>query len=242
MMSDTASISSVTVSPIGVIHSPYQEKFAVPRQPGLVNAINAQLELLPPYNDPHCVRGLEAFSHLWLMFLFHQNGTAEWHPTVRPPRLGGNQRMGVFATRSPFRPNPIGLSVVELKGIHQQGNRLWLELAGVDLVNGTPVVDIKPYVPFVDSVPDAQGGFAPEAPVTMPVCFTPEMEIRCAELATSHPGFRDFLQQVIAQDPRPAYRKQDDDDKIYGVRLLTFNINWQVKDGTAIICAITDVE
>ena len=88
MMSDTASISSVTVSPIGVIHSPYQEKFAVPRQPGLVNAINAQLELLPPYNDPHCVRGLEAFSHLWLMFLFHQNGTAEWHPTVRPPRLG----------------------------------------------------------------------------------------------------------------------------------------------------------
>ncbi len=219
MMSDTASISSVTVSPIGVIHSPYQEKFAVPRQPGLVNAINAQLELLPPYNDPHCVRGLEAFSHLWLMFLFHQNGTAEWHPTVRPPRLGGNQRVGVFATRSPFRPNPIGLSVVELKGIHQQGNRLWLELGGVDLVNGTPVVDIKPYVPFVDSVPDAQGGFAPE-----------------------DPGFRDFLQQVIAQDPRPAYRKQDDDDKIYGVRLLTFNINWQVKDGTAIICAITDVE
>ena len=241
-MPDTVEIPSVTLSPIGVIHSPYQEKFAVPRQPGLVTAINAQLELLPPYNDPHCVRGLEEFSHLWVMFLFHQNETNEWHPTVRPPRLGGNQRVGVFASRSPFRPNPVGLSVVELKGIHHQGNRVWLELGGVDLVNGTPVVDIKPYVPFVDSVSQASGGFAPEAPVTMPVIFTAEMEHRCQQIAAIHPGFHDFLQQVIAQDPRPAYRKQDNDHKIYGVRLLSFNVNWRVENGTAIICAITDIE
>ena len=155
MMSDTASISSVTVSPIGVIHSPYQEKFAVPRQPGLVNAINAQLELLPPYNDPHCVRGLEAFSHLWLMFLFHQNGTAEWHPTVRPPRLGGNQRVGVFATRSPFRPNPIGLSCVRLLGIEGA----ILRISDVDMLDGTPLLDIKPYLPDCDVFPAERTGW-----------------------------------------------------------------------------------
>ena len=242
MMSDCPANTLFSLATIGVIRSPYQEKFAVPRQPGLVTAINAQLELLPPYNDPHCVRGLEEFSHLWLMFLFHQNGTDEWHPTVRPPRLGGNQRVGVFASRSPFRPNPVGLSVVELKAIRQQGNRVWLELGGVDLVNGTPIVDIKPYLPFVDSLPHARGGFAPDAPVTMPVSFTPDVEIRCQKIARTHPGFREFLQQVIGQDPRPAYRKQDNDDKIYGVRLLTFNINWQVQHGVAVICAITDIE
>ena len=242
MMSESPTNTPFSLSTIGVIRSPYQEKFAVPRQPGLVTAINAQLELLPPYNDPHCVRGLEEFSHLWLMFLFHQNGTDEWHPTVRPPRLGGNQRVGVFASRSPFRPNPVGLSVVELKAIRQQGNRVWLELGGVDLVNGTPIVDIKPYLPFVDNIPDARGGFAPDAPVTMPVEFTTDVELRCQKIARVHPGFREFLQQVIGQDPRPAYRKQDNDDKIYGVRLLTFNINWQVQHGVAVICAITDIE
>ncbi|WP_038149280.1 tRNA (N6-threonylcarbamoyladenosine(37)-N6)-methyltransferase TrmO [Tolumonas lignilytica] len=236
----TPASPALHLTTVGVIRSPYQEKFAVPRQPGLVTAISAQLELLPPYNDPHCVRGLDAFSHLWLMFVFHQNGTEEWHPTVRPPRLGGNQRIGVFASRSPFRPNPIGLSVVELKGIHQQGHKIWLELGGVDLVNGTPIIDIKPYLPFVDSLPDARGGFAPEAPTLMPVKLTDEMEIRCQQIAREYPNIRDFLLQVIAQDPRPAYRKADDDDKIYGVRLLNFNVKWQVREGVAIISAITD--
>ena len=233
------SSTALTIYPVGMIHSPYREKFAVPRQPGLVTALPAQLELLPPYNDPHCVRDLEQFSHLWLLFHFDQNGTSAWHPTVRPPRLGGNQRVGVFASRSPFRPNPIGLSVVELKKVCHDNGRLWLELMGVDLVDQTPVFDIKPYIPFVDSIPDAQGGFAPEPPILMPVEIHDSIQAEIEQIETEQPGFRLFLQQVIAQDPRPAYRKDQDGDRIYGVRLLAFNINWQVIEGVAIICGIS---
>ncbi len=235
-------VSSITVETIGVIHSPYKEKFAVPRQPGLVTALTSRLEFLPPYNDPHCIRGIEDFSHLWLMFVFNQNDTDDWHPTVRPPRLGGNQRVGVFASRSPFRPNPIGLSVVQLIGIHHEHGKLWLELGGVDLVDQTPIIDVKPYVPFVDSIPDANGGFAPEPPVTMAVQFDEQLFPRLHELEMKNPGLTLFIEQVIGQDPRPAYRQQTDDAKMYGVRLLTYNVNWQVRNNTAVICSITDIE
>jgi tRNA-Thr(GGU) m(6)t(6)A37 methyltransferase TsaA len=223
---------------IGVIHSPYREKFAVPRQPGLADAVTTQLELLPPYNNVHCVRGLEDFSHIWVLFLFHQNPSQEWHPTVRPPRLGGNQRVGVFASRSPFRPNPIGLSVVELVRIHHDQQRIWLELAGADLVDGTPIVDIKPYIPFVDSKPLALGGFAPDTPDIIPVMFARDVEAALSKLELLHPHFRRFIQQVIGQDPRPAYRKGQADDAHYGVHLFDYNVQWQMQNGMAIVCAI----
>lgn len=232
------SVSPDQLTPVGVIHSPYKEKFAVPRQPGLATAIRSRLEFLPPFNDPHCVRGLDAFSHIWLMFVFHENGSDTWHPTVRPPRLGGNQRVGVFASRSPFRPNPIGLSVVKLHSIHHEAGKLWLELEGADLVDQTPIVDIKPYIPFVDSIPDADGGFAPEAPSMMEVIFESELNAQLAEIEILHPGFELFLTQVIGQDPRPAYRQTTDDDKIYGVRLFTYNVNWKVINNIAVIYAI----
>ena len=153
-----------TFAPIGVIHSCFKEKFGIPRQPGLVPAARAVLELLPPYNRAEAVRGLEGFSHIWVSFVFHACLDAPWKPTVRPPRLGGNRRLGVFATRSTHRPNPIGLSAVELERIETGPGRVLLHLKGADLMDGTPVLDIKPYLPYSDVIPGATGGFAAEAP------------------------------------------------------------------------------
>lgn len=137
-----------SIEPIGVIETPYKEKFAVPRQPRLVPTAKARVKLLGAANSPEAVRGLEQFSHVWLLFLFDQNLGAGWKPTVRPPRLGGNERIGVFASRSTFRPNGIGMSAVEVKGVTKQGDQIYLDLGSVDLVDGTPIVDIKPYIPI----------------------------------------------------------------------------------------------
>ncbi|MCG6507892.1 tRNA (N6-threonylcarbamoyladenosine(37)-N6)-methyltransferase TrmO, partial [Vibrio parahaemolyticus] len=139
-----------TIEPIAVIESPYKEKFAVPRQPRLVPSATARVKLLGESNCPEAVRGIEQFSHLWLLFLFDQNLQAGWKPTVRPPRLGGNERIGVLASRSTFRPNGIGMSAVELRGVRKQGDQIYLDLGSVDLVDGTPIIDIKPYIPYSD--------------------------------------------------------------------------------------------
>ncbi|MEQ4510145.1 tRNA (N6-threonylcarbamoyladenosine(37)-N6)-methyltransferase TrmO [Dickeya zeae] len=217
---------------IGVIRSPYKEKFAVPRQPGLIKDGGGELHLLSPYDQPEAVRGLEDFSHLWLLFIFHQTASAGWHPTVRPPRLGGNARMGVFATRSTFRPNPIGMSLVELKAVRTGRDGVILELGSLDLVDGTPIVDIKPYLPFAESQPQARAGFAQLAPdADMPVRFSALAEQQLTTQQHIHPNLRRFITQVLAQDPRPAYRKGEDDTKVYAARLLEFNVKWQVIDG-----------
>lgn len=216
---------------IGVIHSPYKEKFAVPRQPGLVKDGGGELRLLAPYNQADAVRGLEAFSHLWLLFVFHQTMEGGWRPTVRPPRLGGNARMGVFATRSTFRPNPIGMSLVELKGIHCQKDEVILQLGSLDLVDGTPIVDIKPYLPFAEALPDARAGYAQQAPqAEMNVTFTPEIQHQLAGLEGRYPHIARFIGQVLAQDPRPAYRKGEDVGKTYAVLLLDFNVRWRITE------------
>lgn len=216
---------------IGVIRSPYKEKFAVPRQPGLVKDGGGELRLLAPYNQADAVRGLEAFSHLWLLFVFHQTMEGGWRPTVRPPRLGGNARMGVFATRSTFRPNPIGMSLVELKGIHCQKDEVILQLGSLDLVDGTPIVDIKPYLPFAEAVTDARAGYAQQAPqAEMNVTFTPEVQLQLAGLEGRYPHIARFICQVLAQDPRPAYRKGEDVGKTYAVLLLDFNVRWRVTE------------
>lgn len=225
-------MSEFVVNQIGTIRSPYKEKFAVPRQPGLVEDGGGELLLLPPYNQAETVRGLEAFSHLWVMFIFHQTMDGGWRPTVRPPRLGGNARMGVFATRSTFRPNPIGMSLVELKKVRIQGGEVVLELGSLDLVDGTPVVDIKPYLPFAESQPQAVAGFAQAAPAAdMPVSFSPLAEQQLQQQQTRHPQLRRFITQVLAQDPRPAYRKGEDAERDYAVWLLDFNVRWRVVAG-----------
>ncbi|MDC6109633.1 tRNA (N6-threonylcarbamoyladenosine(37)-N6)-methyltransferase TrmO [Serratia rubidaea] len=225
-------MSEFVVNQIGTIRSPYKEKFAVPRQPGLVEDGGGELLLLPPYNQAEAVRGLEAFSHLWVMFIFHQTMDGGWRPTVRPPRLGGNARMGVFATRSTFRPNPIGMSLVELKKVRIQGGEVVLELGSLDLVDGTPVVDIKPYLPFAESQPQAVAGFAQTAPAAdMPVSFSPLAEQQLQQQQTRYPQLRRFITQVLAQDPRPAYRKGEDAERDYAVWLLDFNVRWRVVAG-----------
>lgn len=216
---------------IGVIRSPYKEKFAVPRQPGLVKDGGGEMHLLAPYNQADAVRGLEDFSHLWLLFVFHQTMAGGWRPTVRPPRLGGNARMGVFATRSTFRPNPIGMSLVELKGIRCQKDEVILQLGSLDLIEGTPIVDIKPYLPFAEAVPDAHAGYAQQAPqADTSVTFTPEVQHQLAGLEKRYPHIVRFIRQVLAQDPRPAYRKGEDVGKTYAVLLLDFNVRWRVTE------------
>ena len=222
-------MTSFSFEQIGTIHSPYKEKFAVPRQPGLIQDGGGELHLHAPYNQPEAVRGLEEFSHLWVMFVFHQTMDGGWRPTVRPPRLGGNTRTGVFATRSTFRPNPLGMSLVELKGIHCQGLHVILQLGSLDLVDGTPVVDIKPYLPFAESHPEARAGFAQHAPqADMPVEFSPQAEKQLADNVRKYPHLRRFITQVLGQDPRPAYRKGEAAERDYAVRLLEFNVRWRV--------------
>lgn len=224
-------MSSFQFEQIGVIRSPYKEKFAVPRQPGLVKSSGGELHFIAPYNQADAVRGLEAFSHLWIVFVFHQTMEGGWRPTVRPPRLGGNARMGVFATRSTFRPNPIGMSLVELKGIRAQKEHVVLELGSLDLVDGTPVIDIKPYLPFAEALPDARASYAQEAPqADMPVHFTPELTAQITLLEKRYPQLCNFIVEVLAQDPRPAYRKGEETGKTYAVWLLDFNVRWRVTE------------
>ena len=217
---------------IATIHSPYKEKFAVPRQPGLVPSAKAKLEILPPYDDINAFSGLQAFSHLWLVFVFHKNRNQDkWSPTVRPPRLGGNKRMGVFATRSPSRPNPIGLSLVEFHGIKQVEGKIFLQLGNIDLVDGTPIIDIKPYIPYADAKPDALAGFAQKSPEPlMEIQFSTEALQMIQQVEERYPELKQLIQEVLQQDPRPAYKKNKPDLKTYAVNLSDFNISW-VNDG-----------
>lgn len=228
-----------TFDAIGIIHSPFKEKFGIPRQSGLMSAAEALLELLPPYDRDEALRGLEGFSHLWLTFVFHGVRPGDWSPTVRPPRLGGNLRLGVFATRSTHRPNPIGLSVVEMTGIKREQGRLLLHLRGADLLDGTPVLDIKPYVPYVDAIPGARTGFANGAPAPrLRVSFSPEAEAACAARVATLPQLREFIVQMLQYDPRPAYRGDEMPGRIYGVCVFDCNVRWRVEGDTAHVVAI----
>lgn len=220
-----------SLQPIGEIRSPYAEKFAVPRQPGLVTAAKATIVLNGDYAVPETTRGLDGFSHIWVLFLFHQNLAQGWQPLVRPPRLGGNQKVGVFATRSTFRPNGIGMSVVKLLGIEQHHQQTLLHVEGGDWVQGTPVIDIKPYVPYADALPEAQAGFAQHAPAAaMAVRFSSAAKRSIEQLADSYPQLEQLITQVLQQDPRPAYHQQKVTDKVYGVRLYDLNVQWQVEN------------
>lgn len=205
------------MEPIAHIRSPFAEKFGVPRQPGLAPHVVCEIVFEPAFRNPECVRGIDAFSHLWLIWGFHCNGN-EWHPTVRPPRLGGNSRLGVFATRSPFRPNPLGLSAVKLVSVEPGPV---LRVSGADLVDGTPIYDIKPYIPYADSIPDAAQGFtaAPWEPleVRLPSSLPPQ----------ASPQWLLALKEVLAQDPRPAY--QDDPNRDYHLILSPLEVTFRVQ-------------
>ncbi|GAA5495746.1 tRNA (adenine(37)-N6)-methyltransferase [Rubritalea halochordaticola] len=208
---------------IGVVETCYPEKFGIPRQPGLVKSARGKVVFDEAFKNPDMIRGLEGFSHIWLVFVFHEAGEKPGRAMVRPPRLGGNERRGVFATRAPYRPNSIGLSVVELESIGEDGS---LYLKGVDLVDGTPLLDVKPYIPFCDAVPDARGGFVSGVPETMEViwgCEQPE-----------DPEALEVIEESLAYDPRPAY-KRDEEEREYGCAIAGYELRWQVRAGIATV-------
>ena len=219
---------------IARVHSDFPSKFGVPRQSGLVEDLTSTLVFEPEFRSEDALRGLEGFSHLWLVWVFHQAAQRDWSPTVRPPRLGGNARMGVFATRSPFRPNPIALSAVRLDGVER--TEAWgtvLRLRGADLVDGTPVLDVKPYLPYADCIPDALGGFAaaPAAPA-LAVDIPPDL------LERVPPERRRALRGVLAQDPRPRY--QEDPDRVYGFGFAGLEVRFSVADGVLTVREILE--
>ena len=212
----------LTLRPIGHMESDFSEKFGIPRQSGLVEALRARVVLEPEFRNPDALRGIEGFSHLWLIWEFSQARREGWSPTVRPPRLGGNERMGVFATRSPFRPNPIGLSCVRLEGVEWDApDGPALAVAGADLLDGTPIFDIKPYVPYADCRPEALEGFAQRiAGPALAVDFPPDLLARVPE------DKRAALTGVLAQDPRPRY--QHDPERVYGLSFAGLEVKFRV--------------
>ena len=213
---------------IARIHTDFSTKFCVPRQSGLVDALESTIVFEPEFRNADALRGLEGFSHLWLVWVFDQAIREIWSPTVRPPRLGGNQRMGVFATRSPFRPNPIALSSVKLAGIEQtDAFGTVLKIRGADLMDGTPILDIKPYIPYADSHPDAIGGFA-----SVPAGETLDVQIADDLLERVPENRREALRGVLAQDPRPHY--QNDPERIYGFGFAGLEVKFSV-DGSSLI-------
>lgn len=225
-------METVKMQVIARIHNDFKTKFGVPRQSGLVEAVTSVIIFESPYREPAAVRGLEDYSHLWLLWYFSGAQKDTWSATVRPPRLGGNRRMGVFATRSPFRPNPVGLSSVKLeKVVFDEKNGPLLYVSGADLMDGTPIFDIKPYLAFTDSHPEAQGGFASTiAPYRLEVDFPAELLERLPSEK------RAALLGVLQEDPRPAY--QEDPDRVYGLEFGGFDIRFRVDKDMLIVVEV----
>jgi tRNA-Thr(GGU) m(6)t(6)A37 methyltransferase TsaA len=226
---------AMTLDPIGIVRSCFGGKFGVPRQPGLCPSAWGTLHFHPPYRSREALRGLDGFSHLWLIFGFHETAAHGWKPTVRPPRLGGNQRVGVFASRSTFRPNALGLSLVCLEGIDDTApDAPVLQLGGLDLIDGTPVYDIKPYLPYAESVAHAHAGFA--------TAEIPRLNVEVTDAARPTfealpPRAQSLIREALALDPRPAVQT-DDSQKIFGSLLCGHNVRFTIHDRACQIIAI----
>ena len=215
----------ISIRPVARMRSDFPSKFGIPRQSGLVEELRSTIVFEEPYRNPDTLRGIEGFSHLWLIWQFSEAVRDDWSPTVRPPRLGGNVRMGVFATRSPFRPNNLGLSCVKLLGLEQTKDGTVIHVAGADLMDGTPIFDIKPYIPYSDSYPDALGGFTDTAgDFLLEVVFPQPLLEQLPE------GKRDAAMAVLSHDPRPSYQKKA--GRVYGLSFAGFDIRFMVEDKT----------
>ncbi|WP_374297203.1 tRNA (N6-threonylcarbamoyladenosine(37)-N6)-methyltransferase TrmO [Acinetobacter sp.] len=225
---------------IGYMCSPFVEKFGIPRQSNLVNT-TSYIKLIAPYDDINAFQGIEQFSHLWLLWQFHANDvkkndsvvnkTRTFQPMIRPPRLGGNQKIGVFASRSMYRPSQIGLSVVHLLEIKKVKNELRLYVQGADILDGTPIVDIKPYLAYADAIPDAMSGYAPDAPQILEVIWSDDALLQKQKLLNEKVCTEQILQeleQVLAQNPKPAYQK--DPERVYGLSFANFNVKFQISE------------
>ncbi|MBE6936336.1 MAG: tRNA (N6-threonylcarbamoyladenosine(37)-N6)-methyltransferase TrmO [Ruminococcaceae bacterium] len=223
---------SLLIRPIAHIETDFQDKFGIPRQSGRVPALSGRIVFRPEFRNPDALREIESFSHLWLIFDFSMAHRDTWSPTVRPPRLGGNRRVGVFASRSPFRPNPLGLSCVKLERVeHHAEEGDVLIVSGVDLLDGTPIYDIKPYLPFADAHPEAVGGYADqEAGHRLDVDFPEEL------LAMLPPEKREAVLACLSEDPRPSY--QDDPERVYSMRFAGYDVHFRVADGRATVIGV----
>ncbi|MBU0993340.1 MAG: tRNA (N6-threonylcarbamoyladenosine(37)-N6)-methyltransferase TrmO [Proteobacteria bacterium] len=232
--------SAINMQPIGIIHSCFREKFGIPRQPGLSAEARGTLELFPPYNDINSVKELDAFSHIWILFIFHGSEPGKWRPMVRPPRLGGNTRVGVFASRSCFRPNPIGMSAVELERISKEKATVFLHLKGIDFLDKTPVIDIKPYVPYSDRIKTATDGYADfPPPDKLTVSFSDQAKKTCETIEKDRlPFLQKLITEVLGNDPRPGYYSSQNAENEFGMTLYDLNIRWQVTGDEAIVESI----
>lgn len=230
----TSSTTELSVCPIAYIRTGFTEKFGLPRQGGLAPSLKGEIVFTPEFSRSDAVRGLTAFSHIWLIWGFHaaqKPAEKGWSATVRPPRLGGNTRVGVFATRSPFRPNPLGLSCVRLEAVFPDEPQVRLRVSGVDLLDGTPIYDIKPYIPAADSVPDASAGYTAET-----VRHLLDVQIPEPLLAVLPEQLRDAVREILRLDPRPGYA--DDPERIYGVSYAGFDIRFTVSENHLKVCEI----
>ena len=222
----------VTIRPIARMRSDFPSKFGIPRQSGLVQELRSTIVFEPEFRNADTLRGLEGYSHLWLIWQFSEAVRSDWSPTVRPPRLGGNVRMGVFATRSPFRPNSLGLSCVRLIGVEQTANEgTVVHVAGADLMDGTPIFDIKPYVPYSDCHPDALGGFTDTAGE-----FLLKVEFPEDLLSQIPPGKQEAAIGVLSHDPRPSYQR--DPDRVYGLPFAGLDIRFRVQGDVLKVCEV----
>lgn len=225
-------MDTVNIQVIARMHSDFSTKFGIPRQSGLVEELRSTIVFEPEFRNPDALRGIEDFSHLWIIWQFSEAVRTQWSPTVRPPRLGGNTRMGVFATRSPFRPNSLALSCVKLLGVEDtEEYGTVLHVGGADLMDGTPIFDIKPYIPYADMQPDAKGGFTDSAED-----FLLQVEFP-AELLNQLPKEKQSAAiGVLSHDPRPSYQRKP--DRIYGISFAGFDIRFQVDGKTLTVCAV----
>lgn len=228
-------MENISITPIAKMKSDFTTKFGIPRQAGLVEALESTIVFEPEFRNADALRGIEGFSHLWIIWQFSQAVRQEWTPTVRPPRLGGNTRMGVFATRSPFRPNNLGLSCVKLLGVEEtEDYGTVLHVAGADLLDGTPIFDIKPYIPYSDAKPDALGGFTDSAGD-----FLLEVDFPAPLLEILPEKKRSAVVGVLSHDPRPSYQK--DPDRIYGLSFAGFDIRFRVNDRLLTVLEVTSL-
>ena len=225
-------MQNINIQVIARMRSDFPTKFGIPRQSGLVEELESTIVFEPEFRNPDALRGIEGYSHLWIIWQFSEAVRQEWSPTVRPPRLGGNTRMGVFATRSPFRPNNLGLSCVKLIGIeHTEKNGTVLHVAGADLMDGTPIFDIKPYIPYSDSFPEAIGGFTDTAED-----FILEVNFPTSLLELLPESKQQAAIGVLSHDPRPSYQRKD--DRIYGLTFAGFDIRFTVKGKLLSVCEV----
>ena len=236
------SFNEITFKVIARIRSDFPDKFGIPRQSGLLKNLRSTIVFEPEFRIADALRGLEGFSHLWLLWIFSENVRDTWKPTVRPPRLGGNTRLGVFATRSSFRPNPIAMSCVKIEKINLTGeNAPSIEVSGADLMDGTPIVDIKPYLPYADSVPEAAGGFAEAVRFNkLEVDFADGVFAPGSDAAAFPEQKKAALVELLSEDPRPAYQRSA--DRVYGIRFAGFEIKFQVQGDHLTVVAILPLQ